>query len=355
MKQNKIYTLFVLLAIAIGFSACEKEDDMIKSQETDVHWTAEDVKITSTIQYFQNKIKNNTFKSDEILSVDSAIWYMEAMLNFNYSTPDSSFVNLTVDTAFIYDLPVSNDMVNYEEVATAAFAMEQHLVDFYNQMPNSVKMVLAIDVAIKEDGFKDGSKAIIITTGYGSEYIDNPTAYTPFGADDYWMYGMGEFDMGGYCDGPNQGQCEDSDAAEEIQYKINHPNINNVIPGTYYTNLISVSDIVYQASAGGGADYYYDIYDYPNPDDDIPDDDWLDYLTLQTINNHFCLEPLEMNFYLQGNLDIIEAERQKLITITGIDYQFLYTDLHGAWSFAETYICGKSTYGDLHIHIPDPE
>ncbi|OYT14452.1 MAG: hypothetical protein B7C24_18275 [Bacteroidetes bacterium 4572_77] len=294
-------------SVLYGLASCEKEKQELKqNQKQEVFWTAEDVKITNAIHYFQNKVKNNTYKNNENLSIDSALWYMEAMLNYNYSTPDSSFVNLTIDTTFVYDLPVNGNEVSYTDVATAAFAMEQHLIDF------------------------------------------------PFGADDYWTYGGGFYNNGGYCDGPNQNQSLDSDAAEEIQYKINHPNSTNILPpGAYYTNLVSVSDGIYASAVNGGADYYYEIIDYPNLDDDVTYDDWLDYLTLKTQNSYFCLTPEEMNFYLQGNLDIIEFERQKLINLTSINYHFLYTDLYGAWAYGPTFICGRHTYGDLHFRIPE--
>ena len=356
MKKHNYNILFLLvILLGLGLASCEKEkQELTQNQKQEVFWTAEDVKITNAIHYFQNKVKNNTYKNNENLSIDSALWYMEAMLNYNYSTPDSSFVNLTIDTTFVYDLPVNGNEVSYTDVATAAFAMEQHLIDFYNQMPNSIKFILATDVTIKANDFKSGSKTLTITTGYGSEYIDLPTIYIPFGADDYWTYGGGFYNNGGYCDGPNQNQSLDSDAAEEIQYKINHPNSTNILPpGAYYTNLVSVSDGIYASAVNGGADYYYEIIDYPNLDDDVTYDDWLDYLTLKTQNSYFCLTPEEMNFYLQGNLDIIEFERQKLINLTSINYHFLYTDLYGAWAYGPTFICGRHTYGDLHFRIPE--
>ncbi|OYT14449.1 MAG: hypothetical protein B7C24_18260, partial [Bacteroidetes bacterium 4572_77] len=134
MKKHNYNILFLLvILLGLGLASCEKEkQELTQNQKQEVFWTAEDVKITNAIHYFQNKVKNNTYKNNENLSIDSALWYMEAMLNYNYSTPDSSFVNLTIDTTFVYDLPVNGNEVSYTDVATAAFAMEQHLIDFYN-------------------------------------------------------------------------------------------------------------------------------------------------------------------------------------------------------------------------------
>jgi len=344
--------------IALMFTACKKENQnkMLQNSENEVYWTQEDVEIQNRILAFQDKIKNNSFKNGEQMPLDDAIWNLEALINYNYSNPDSSFVNLSVDTTFEFSLPVNNGMVNYEYIADAAFEMEAHIVDFLEQMPNAIKFIIATDVRIKDDGFKNGTKTLTITTGYGSEYIDNPNAYIPFGANDYWYYGQGYNNLGGYCDGPLQGQSTDSDAAEEIEYKINNPDpagsMNIYPPGTvYYTNVVTVAEYYYEF---GNPDYTYNIYDYPNPNDDQANDGWLDYLTLQVNWAGHCLCPEEMNFYLQGNLDIIEAERQKLITITGIDYAFMYTDVFGMSLLGDgkTFFSGMTTYGERHFRIP---
>lgn len=324
----------------------DQESTKLNTSE-EVTWSAEDLKIQNNILNFQSKIKNNSFKNGETITADSTIWYLEALLNFNYSNPDSSFVNLTVDTTFEFQLPVNNDMVDFSNVSDAAFAMEEHILNYLNNMPNSIKFMIAADVKFKANELKNGSKTITITSGYGSEYIDNPAAYTPFGENDYWKYGGGWVNQGGYCDGPNQGQDLNSDAAEQIQYKINHPNVMNIWPSSYFTDVVSVIDNRWD----GWGDYEYYISDYPNLNDDYPNDGFLDFLTLSVNWFGHCLEPLEMNFYLQGNLDIIESERQKLISNSGINYQFMYTDLHGMAFLGGglTVISAKTTYGNRHI------
>jgi len=313
------------------------------------HWTAEDLKIQNNILNFQNKIKNNSFKDGESMSLDSAVWYLEALMNYNYSSPDSSYVNLTVDTTFEFNLPIDNDMVDFSNVAAAAFAMEEHIVDHLNNMPNDIKFVIAADVSIKSNELKDGTKTITITTGYGSEYIDNPGCYTPFGANDYWRYGLGYINMGGYCGGPNQGQSTNSDAAEEIQYRINNPTCQPIWQNAYFTDIVTSANNYWE----NGGDYiYYITSEYLNPNDDIPGDGYLDYLTLYVNNYYDCLSPEEMNFYMQGNLDIIESECQKIILATGLDYKFMYTDLKGMYYYGPTVISASSTFGVIHYGSP---
>jgi len=327
MRKFK-YIIFSLGIMAFMLSSCnkEKQNQIVQNTDEEVTWTKEDLRIQNNILGFQDKIKNNSFKNGETLELDSAVWYLEALLNYNYSNPDSSFVNLTVDTTFEYNLPVNEDLVDFNNLADAAFAMEEHIVNYLNNMPNSIKFIIAANVYIKKDDFKSSSKTIRITTGYGSEYIDNPSAYTPFGANDYWAFGLGYQNNGGYCDGLNQGQSTESDAAEEIEFKINNPNVSWTDPYPAGSYVVSLGDVFV------AADYY------PAPDYD--NDNWLDCLMYYEDDNlgsdgwpkviDACLEPEEMNFYLQGTLDVIEMViEEKQLQFPDDNIEFIYIDIDG--------------------------
>lgn len=329
MRKFK-YIILSMGLFALMLNSCNKErqNQIVQNSDGKVYWTAEDLRIQNNILNFQNKINNNTFKNGETISLDSAVWYLEALLNYNYSTPDSSFVNLTVDTTFEFNLPVNNDFVNYENVADVAFAMEEHVVDFLNNMPNSIKFIISADVRIKPSSFKSGSSTISITTGYGSEYIANTSCYPPFEENDYWAWG---FDLGG-C-GANS--ATNSDAAEEIEYKINNPQcIQQGYPGTYIAENLPI-------------DVW--AWDYPNPNDDTPGDNWLDCLLYYEDDYIYpidgCLEPTEMNFYLQGTLDVVQTELANIQNQhPNENWCFLYIDLHGEL------IDGGQNYPDSYLH-----
>ena len=325
MKKFK-YLILSIGLLAMVLSSCNKEKQIVQDSENEVYWTQEDIRIQNNILNFQDKIKNNRFKSGETIELDSAVWYMEALLNYNYSTPDSSFVNLTVDTTFEFELPVNNDLVDYSNVAAAAFAMEAHMINFLNSMPNSVKFVIAADVNIKPNELKDGTKTLTITTGYGSEYINNPGCYTPFDENDYWAHGF------------NWGGCQTnsatfSDAAKQIQYKINNPNCQQIDP-TNNTYVINLNPVFISA----------DMYPAQNYDND----NWLDYLMYYEddglgydgFNKEIdgCLEPTEMNFYLQGTLDVIQLK------LTELQLQYPDDDLEFVYLFLEGNVTG---YGGL--------
>lgn len=346
MNKKIIYTLTAFLGISLlVLNACKKDDMPNKTAE--VYWTAEDVRIQNSILNFQSKIKNNSFKNGESIKIDSALWYLEALLNFNYSTPDSSFVNLTVDTSFIFELPTNNEEVDFNDLVSAAFAMEDHILSFYEQMPEAIKFIIATDVKIKETDTKLGGLTLTITTGYGSEYIDNPACYPPFGEYDYWKWGASWMDFGGYCDGPYVGQDEDSDAAEEIEKKINSPRcIGTDIGHPYYIAEVYTVHILPEA--------------YPNPDDDGLDNyqDFLLYNGYTGINvPNICIPPEDMNFYLQGTLDVVLAESQIILINNPTEsWKFLNIDLMGnfmtdddeTWYFHEAFI----TFGRRVSYVP---
>ncbi len=313
--MRKFYNIVLYAGvIALMLSACKKDNqNQLVQNPEEVYWTAEDVRIQNNILNFQDKVKNNTFKSGETIELDSAVWYLEALMNYNYSTPDSSFVNLTVDTTFSFDIPTQGDELNMTDVQEAIFAMEQHLVGFYNNIPEDVKFVIAADITIDENSFKSDSKTISMTAGYGSAYLPNPSCFPPFEDDDYWWWG---FDLGG-CE---TNTAASSDAAEEIEYIINNPQcIQQTLAGSYIAETSSI--IVWP-------------WDYPNLNDDTPGDNWLDCLLYYEDDFIYpidgCLEPIEMNFYLQGILDVVQSELQNIQNQNpGEHWCFLNIDLQG--------------------------
>lgn len=341
--KNNIILLFSITALI--FSACnkEKESQLVQNSNNETSWTQKDLEIQNKILAFQDKVKNNNFKSGEQLTIDEAIWNLEALMNFNYSNPDSSFVNLTIDSTFEFNLPINGEMVNFEDITNAAHAIEEHVINFLNNMPNSIKFIIAVDISLKDDEFKSGSKTLSISTGYGSEYIDNPAAYTPFGANDYWTYG---FDLGG-C---QNNSATTSDAAEKIEFKINNPNYNFNDPypaGSYVVN-VGVEEV--------------SAWDHPNPDDPGAPDNWLDCLMYHEVTNNIltadeCLEPTEMNFYLQGTLDVIEVViNQKKLEYPNDNIEFVYLSLNGQMVSAQNiityYHTADITFGKRVMKVP---
>ena len=347
MRKFK-YIILSLGLFALMLSSCnkEKQNHIVQNSDEEIYWTAKDLKVQDLVLDFQDKIKNNTFKNGEIIEFDSAIWYLEALLNFNYSTTDSSFSNLTIDTTFDLEILVNNEMVGFENVADAAFAMEEHMVTYLNNLPNTIKFIIVADVSVKQNDLKSGSKTLSVTTSYGLDYINNPLCYPSFGVNDYWKWGRAWANDGGYCAGPNQGQETSSDAAEEIEYKINNPSCYQQNDGRTIISGVTIRNV--------------DAWEYPNPDDDQVDN-YLDCLMFYNDDQYYpvdvCLDPTEMDFYMFGTLDVIDSELQAVLNQNpGETWEFIHINLvgdHFNYNNVTTYFhWADITYGRRVPYIP---
>jgi hypothetical protein len=112
--------------------------------------------------------------------------------------------------------------------------------------------------------------------------------------------------MGGYCDGPYEGTHTDSDAAEQIEEKINH-RISIPVGHNYF---VDISEVYFDGNDGeiifepDGVSIYCQCCDLLNQNDITPNDNMYDYYLFRSYselsNHHSCLTPDEMNFYLNG-------------------------------------------------------
>jgi len=151
-----------------------------------------------------------------------------------------------------------------------------------------------IMVDLENKGIKNGSMTIKLYVGLGKTDMRRSNLSTHsfmyFGSTDYWLYGGGPWNSGGKC-GPYSGQT-DLDAAILIQGKINFSLRREA--GTYFTNLYTAPDvnaINYPICGDCNSDNYYDylmFYNYTG---------WSNY--------HDCLQPNEMNFYLDGTNTVL--------------------------------------------------
>ncbi len=327
--MRRLYNIFLLLGIiAITMIACEKDEDntMQSNIENGVYWSEEDVKIQNQILDFQDKIKNNSFKDGEMMSVEDALWNLEALMNYTYSNPVNNNNELLNDNSLVIPVNIENGFISASELGSITSQLENQIETVFNQVPNEDKALIGVDVTLVENEFKDNGSNLIMHVYVGYDLVDRPRVYPPFEEDDYWKYGRGWQNDGGYCDGPNDGASLSSDAAEEIEYKVNNPNeIGFTDPNTYIVQVVTLSR---------------NPDNYLNENDDIPEDNMFDRLlfyshdypyTPDDDGRHSCLNPIEMNFYLQAALDIIDIELNIIQEDNPTEnWEFVSIDLEGA-------------------------
>lgn len=166
MKTTK--TLLAALAIALVFGACSKEE----ANKQNLMATAEPDP-SSLVLGFKQKMENHKngiyLKSDEKIQIDSAIWYIDATLNFTYANGNHPFARLHWDTLFIEMDILNSYEAMYQQVFDGYDASLYGVSDKYHDIPEENKQFM---MAMVEDmGPLPGNKRnlrIITVTGTGT-------------------------------------------------------------------------------------------------------------------------------------------------------------------------------------------
>ncbi|MEJ2595919.1 MAG: hypothetical protein P8100_12535 [bacterium] len=162
---------------------------------------------------------DNRLKSGGSISLDSAIWNMEAGLNYDYADPDSaSAFFITRASSYILDVD-AGQYASLLDVATVYDQMEDTLLIQFQQLVNTVKIIVMCDVAL--DSTDAGYAYLTLTNGFG---LDLASQYEPFDEDDDWIWGD-IFEIFGY---PPPGKCDSteygvSDGSNELSKRLNNP------------------------------------------------------------------------------------------------------------------------------------
>ena len=253
--------------------SCKKEISEPPASFED-EMTAHSKNVLSLIKGFENKMESN-FKTGELLELDSAIWYTEALQNYEYAHPDSGSKNFVVFETQ-YTLAVSpGGMVLMDDVEALYSQMETQLLAELAGISDPVRFLAVTDVAL--DSVIGNTAHLSVSDGLG---ISLQVIYDPFEEDDDWIWGtLGEgpgTPPRGKCDGSEVGV---SDGSNELAYRLNNPNMSTNPPSGY-------TDIVIKYADGLG-DYEGRLYV-----------DWT-----HDIDN--CLYDTDLTYYLGESDDII--------------------------------------------------
>jgi hypothetical protein len=312
MKKNGLNLLLIGLGlIALSLGSCKKDDGNASTDLPNDLTLAGDELLEQQIQAFRQRCKflydNPGIKEGGIVSADSAIWNMEAALNYVYSHQGLSCEETHPKSVEITLPCLPGGEVNAVEVAQVYYKMIDSLTAFYNGISAADKKILVSDI---EKLPATASNEVILKLNCVIGEEDAPTTYlmNPFGTSDQWFYGYGQ----GKC-GPYYGQGFGSDAAREIE-KLQHwykpkPPANHRV---YY------SDVEHFNVKGN---------DFVNPDDQTPNDNLNDYLLFfnnpSLPNYHDCLNPDEMNFYFHRTYFVLTAPSMLRAQTTPAGKQFV--------------------------------
>lgn len=292
-KHTFLWVLTGLSLITLLITSCAKEEAVLKADLPDDLALSGDERLEQQILTFCQRCKflheNPGVKSSGIVTADSALWDIEAALNFVYSHQ-----GITCDATYPYDLKLTLDClpdgkVDNTEIAELYYEIIDSLVVFYNNINVSGKKVLVSDIEVLPT-VNPLEINLMVHLVIGRE--DAAPAYTtdPFGTTDYWFYGFSQGKCGQY-----YGQGFGSDAAREIE-KLQH-NFITMPPANYRVYYTDIENFTVKGN------------DYINPNDVIPNDNMYDYLMFFNNSNlpnfHQCLSPEEMNFYFHNTYYIL--------------------------------------------------
>jgi FlaG/FlaF family flagellin (archaellin) len=295
-----------IVMIAAIIVSCSKQEQMEQiSSSPEIYQSTTDVQIENKIKLFKGKLEylheNPTFKSGETVTVDSAVWYFTAALNYTYARADYDFASIISDSAKI------TISTNGEELLLEALPpLYQQFVDSlsakYHAIQSENKNLIMVNLVADEPTENGTELTLYSAMGEGTPtYI-----YGLFGLSDYWTWGFGL----GQCDANiNYGR----DATTELQYKINHP-IVTYPPGTYF--------IPDQNNTGWIYPWYNDgAYEDPNSPNGIYR--LFFHETWETLLYEPCIPPDDMNYYLYDGVAYIMEDYKpagKYLTLGEVDW-----------------------------------
>ncbi|MFA5478011.1 MAG: hypothetical protein WC271_15060, partial [Bacteroidales bacterium] len=314
--------------------SCSKQEQT-KPTTTEISQSDADILMENKIRAFKSKMEflreNPSYKSGESMSVDSAVWYMEAASNYTYADGASAF-NKAISDTFSIVFDAINGTVFLNDVVEAYDDMIQNLSAAYQALPDENKHLVANDVTLT--GIDATNVTFSIDAVFG---LDIDGTANVFNHEWYWGLLMGRGD-GAY--------LGISDAAEEIE-KMIHKRKGTLPAYSYYSDIDSI---------------YVDPEFFLNPNDPFPNDNMYDMLMFWNMddgmmpNVHDLLSVDEMNFYLGGISTIIYSLEPDGVRPNGKN--FISVDLVGDFVYGNNgslrWHTGWVKYGILHLNSQPP-
>ncbi len=287
---KKLFTF--MLAISIVFTACNKDTSLTEVKNIDP--------TEQKILNFKEKMKIGD-KSGETMTVEDAVWNIEAALNYTYCNSEISEV-IGVDSVFVTVDVTENGELNFNDVINAYDQLNLGLINVIGN--NTMRLA---DVEFIETSNKSGEKQLKLVV----VETKRPTAFlTTFGPTDYWkpMWEDGKCDT-------YEGQGVGNDAKTMIQKKINLLRFYG-----YFTDVQTI--LIHE---GLSQEYFWQGYDTD------------------------CLNPTEMNYWLSKGKEC--AEFNKPAGKNLISAQYYWDGITGGKSTWYLHFA-EFNYGILHSITP---
>lgn len=288
--MKRLFISLVIIALAVmmvNMTSCKKEKT---NENLNSHKDVKNEEILENIIQFKNQVEfyntNPRTKIANSVSVEKAVWNLEALFNYTYAYPE-----------LYYDKTVVFDTIMYLPINANDSILISDLVAFYNQMFKTViyayqsitlpnKQFIILDV---EEGVRSNDRIEIkLNTVQGSvnnAYSSRRDIFRPW---EWWYYGE---DMGGW-------DSDEGDAAQILTLWLNLALTPEPPEIGYY-----VYSMITERTSLQPSDYSYINTSYQVPDQ---------YCEFEVVGNPYVadscliLKSEQLNFHYYGELDLIQ-------------------------------------------------
>jgi len=228
--------LFLAITVASAFYSCNKNTHPTPDPTNNGHsYTADEMALWRKLSNFNHKIKTG-LKSEEFISPDSAMWYLEALFNVQQAT-DTTFDEVQ-SYVRVYTLSVNtNGTVNMSEVVEIYNQLVTDLNTELAQIDSDYKFLIIADLT--EESLKSGGFTMNLTAGLG---INPLVYYQPITITDNWRSG----NMHGKCVNTQW----DSDAGIELKRRLNNSYMSPIRPPYQWINPYVTPVLSYEQFSG---------------------------------------------------------------------------------------------------------
>jgi len=316
MKKVLFLLVFAGLAVAVLHS-CRKDGlDSRNPEPQQKTYTAQEMQIWRSLTNFNNKVKNG-LRDEEFISPDSAMWYLEALINATEAT-DTTFNDFS-SYERTYTLTINeNGTVNLSDVTAIYNQMLADLEYELNQLPQDYKFFIVGD--LEEESTRDGSFTMDFSGGIG---YDPLSYYEPISSNDNWRSG----NMNGKCTNTQW----DSDGGIQLKTRFNNPDFPwTTPPGNTWIDIVPSNVLTYEQFPGR---IFHEV---------ATSDPCMEYTELQ-------------NYLTEGHYLIYNTSTETPVGVRPIGKSFismvLWTNDEPASLYLHYY---QITYG-VHVNIPPIE
>jgi len=144
--KKLLYLTFSIIAILFIMHSCKK-DIITDKQNYESVYSVEAMNIWHKLVNFKNRMESS-YKDNEPMTSDSALWYLEALYNVQYGYPDTAFRRFSVDTSY-YQIPFNlNQLHDFADVTTVYYKIIDTLNYHLNQIESEFKYLYIADLSV---------------------------------------------------------------------------------------------------------------------------------------------------------------------------------------------------------------